>query len=94
MVGYSNGSATDTASNLTGHPKPKPRTPATVPPPPANWLRGVGLFALLAVVAADVSDRHLDGNTWAYLIGIGVLVYGPPLLQSLPDILRAWWRRD
>ena len=49
-------------------------------PPPANWLRGAGLVAFLALVAADVFDGKLDGGLWSYLVGLALIVWGPAVL--------------
>jgi hypothetical protein len=77
----------------------RPPLPIPVPnpksaPPPANWLRLAGLVACTAVLAADVlTDRHLDGGIAAYLIAYTVVIYGPELVLSAPDAIRAIFKR-
>ena len=74
-------------------PTKPPKAPSKVPPP-ASWLRGAGLLACGAVLAADVVwDHHLDGGTLAYLAAFLVAVYGPELLLAAPAALRAFFNR-
>ena len=60
-----------------------PNPPAPPAPPPPAWLRGAGLVAFLAVVAADVSDGRLDTDGWALMLGAGLIIWGPPVLRSV-----------
>jgi hypothetical protein len=59
---------------------PPPEPADTSDPPPANWLRGAGLLAFTAVVAADTWDGKLDADVWALLLGLGLILYGPSVL--------------
>lgn len=68
-------------------PPPAPNPPDQIDPPPANWLRGVGLLAFLGIVVADTYDGHLDADEWALLLGLGLILWGPAVL------IRSVWRR-
>lgn len=50
--------------------------------PPA-WLRAGGLVAFSAVVAADALDGRLDTDGWALMLGLGLIIWGPPVLRSV-----------
>lgn len=82
---------------MTRRATPPPATPPptrTLVPPPASWLRGAGLIACGAVLAADVAwDHRLDGGVWAYLAAFLVAVYGPELLLAAPGALKALFGR-
>ena len=63
-------------------------------PPPAQWLRGAGLLALLAYLAADALDRSLSASMWAYGGALVVVLWGPEAMVAAPDIVRAIFRRQ
>lgn len=71
---------------------PQPDSPPKAPLP-AQWLRGAGLVALLAYLAADIADRQLSASLWAYGGAVVILIWGPEVLVSAPDIIRAIFRR-
>lgn len=70
-----------------------PWRPVTAPdsgqdPPPPNWLRGAGLVAFLAVVAADVQDGRLDADEWALVTGLGLVLWGPSVIGAIARSVR------
>lgn len=77
--------------NLPAAPPPVPPVKA---PPPAQWLRGAGLLALLAYLAGDVADGPPTASIWAYVGGVVIVLWGPEILVSAPDIVRAIFRRQ
>ena len=68
-------------------PPPTPEPVGPTDPPPANWLRGAGLIAFTGIIVADTYDGRLDAEVWALMIGLGVIVWGPSVLN------RSVWRR-
>lgn len=76
--------------NLPSTPQPAPPVKA---PPPAQWLRGAGLLALLAYLAADTLDGPPTASLWAYAAGVVIVLWGPEILVAAPDIVRAIFRR-
>ena len=83
---------TETWDALNQPLAPQPDPPVKAPPP-AQWLRGAGLVLLLAFIAADALDRTLSASLWAYGGAIVVILWGPEILVSAPDIVRAIFRR-
>ena len=70
-----------------------PTDPPSKAPPPAQWLRGVGLLALSGYLVADIADGTLSASIWAYAGGATVVLWGPEILLAAPDVVRAIFRR-
>lgn len=63
-------------------PRPTPTPTPLQDPPPAAWLRGAGLVALLVFIALDViPDSQLDADLWTYTVAVLAVIYGPSVLR-------------
>ena len=48
---------------------------------------------MLAYLAGDAMDGPPSASIWAYVGGVVIVLWGPEILVSAPDVVRAIFRR-